>query len=85
MQSRTMSLIESVVNVIIGYGVAMATQIVAFPWFGLHPTMQENLSIALIFTIVSLTRSYFLRRLFANPPIYLTRVNYNNKNSFLSG
>jgi len=63
-QSRTMSLVEAVTNVLVGYGVAVATQWAVFPLFGLHATLQENLAIGLIFTIVSLVRSYLLRRAF---------------------
>ena len=36
-QSRRMSLIEAVTNVAVGYVLAVTTQIVVFPWFGLHP------------------------------------------------
>lgn len=64
-QSRRMSLVEAVTNVIVGYAVAVVTQIVVFPWFGLHPTIGENLMIGVIFVGISLLRSYILRRLFA--------------------
>jgi hypothetical protein len=64
-QSRRMSLIEAITNVTVGYAVAVATQIVVFPWFGLHPTIGENIAIAALFTGISLLRSYALRRLFA--------------------
>ena len=64
MQSRTMSLIEALANVLVGYGVAVATQAVVFPLFGLHASLDQNLAIGLIFTIVSLARSYALRRVF---------------------
>lgn len=63
-QSRTMSLVEAVTNVLVGYGVAVTTQMLVFPLFGLHTTLQENLVIGLIFTIISLVRSYLLRRAF---------------------
>jgi len=63
-QSRWMSLVEAVTNVLVGYGVAVATQWLVFPLFGLHATLQENLVIGLIFTAVSLVRSYVLRRVF---------------------
>jgi hypothetical protein len=63
-QSRTMSLVEAVTNVLVGYGVAVTTQMLVFPLFGLHTTLQENLVIGLIFTIISLVRSYLLRRVF---------------------
>jgi hypothetical protein len=61
-QSRLMSLLESIANVLIGYGVAVATQMAVFPLFGLAVTVTENLLIGLIFTVVSIVRSYALRR-----------------------
>jgi hypothetical protein len=63
-QSRAMSLVESVANVIVGYGVAVVTQIVIFPIFGLHTTLAQNLKMGAVFTVVSIARSYVLRRLF---------------------
>ena len=63
-QSRLMSLVESVANVIVGYGVAVATQILIFPIFGLHTTLVQNLQMGLIFTGVSIVRSFILRRMF---------------------
>jgi hypothetical protein len=63
-QSRRMSMLESVANVMIGYGVAIVTQVIVFPWFGLHVSLGDNLAIGTIFTVVSLIRSYALRRVF---------------------
>ena len=63
-QSRLMSLVESVANVIVGYGVAVVTQILIFPIFGLHTTLAQNLKMGAIFTVVSIARSFALRRLF---------------------
>jgi len=63
-QSRAMSLIESLANVAVGYGVAVVTQILIFPIFGLHTTLAQNLMMGAIFTVVSIGRSYALRRLF---------------------
>jgi hypothetical protein len=59
-----MSLVESIANVAIGYGVAVVTQILIFPVFGLHATLTQNLQIGVIFTVVSIARSFGLRRLF---------------------
>lgn len=64
MQSRLHSAIEAVANVAVGYGVAVGTQFVVFPWFGLHADLSSNLTIGGIFTVVSLVRSYALRRVF---------------------
>ncbi|QIE56524.1 hypothetical protein G5B40_14350 [Pikeienuella piscinae] len=63
-QSRAMSLIESVANVIVGYGVAVVTQIMIFPVFGLHTTLAQNLKMGAVFTVVSIARSFALRRVF---------------------
>lgn len=63
-QSRRMSAIESVVNVAVGYWVAVGTQFVVFPLFGLTVDLTSNLLLGAVFTIVSLARSYLLRRLF---------------------
>jgi hypothetical protein len=59
-----MSLVESLTNVAIGYGIAVVTQIVVFPLFGLSTTLAENMAMGAIFTVVSIARSFTLRRLF---------------------
>ncbi len=63
-QSRAMSLVEAVTNVVVGYGVAVVTQILIFPVFGLHATLAQNLKMGVIFSFVSIARSFALRRLF---------------------
>ena len=63
-QSRIMSLVEAVANVIVGYGVAVLTQVLIFPIFGLHTTLSQNLKLGFVFTVISIGRSYVLRRLF---------------------
>lgn len=63
-QSRRMSLVEAGTNVVVGYALAVVTQIVVFPWFGLQVRFGENLALGGVFTIISLLRSYALRRLF---------------------
>ena len=63
-QSRKMSFAESLVNVAIGYSVAVATQMVVFPWFGMDVELSDNLMIGGCFTVVSIVRSYVIRRIF---------------------
>ena len=63
-QSRAMSFVESVTNVTVGYCVAVLAQILVFPLFGLIVSIGENLLIGVIFTVVSIGRSYTLRRIF---------------------
>ena len=63
-QSRRLSLLESLANVLVGYGVAVITQMLVFPLFGLVASVTQNLGLGLIFTGISLIRSYLLRRMF---------------------
>jgi hypothetical protein len=63
-QSRAGSLVEAVTNVVVGYGAALLTQVLVFPLFGIATTMRADVAIAAVFTVVSLARSYALRRLF---------------------
>lgn len=63
-QSRRHSALESVANVAVGYLVALATQLVVFPALGIQVRLGQNVAIGVIFTGVSLVRSYCLRRAF---------------------
>ena len=63
-QSRVMSLIEATTNVVVGYVLAIATQLVVFPLFGLEAALGEHMAIGTAFVAVSLARGYLLRRLF---------------------
>lgn len=63
-QSRTHSLLEALANVVVGYILAVAVQVVIFPVFGLNVTLAQNLKIGAVFVGVSILRSYTLRRLF---------------------
>lgn len=63
-QTKLGSLIEAWANVAIGYLVALASQIVVFPLFGIHVPLSTNLWIGAWFTAISLVRSYILRRWF---------------------
>lgn len=63
-QSRRMSLVESLTNVAVGFGLAVSTQVVIFPWFGMEVRLSDNLTIGLIFTVISIARSFALRRAF---------------------
>lgn len=64
MQTKKQSLKESVVNVAVGYSVAFISQILVFPLVGVESTITQNLKISLYFTIISLCRTYLIRRFF---------------------
>ena len=65
MQSKTRSLTESLTNVAVGMGVSLASQYLIFPLFGIHDmSFGDHLAITMYFTIISILRSYCLRRWF---------------------
>lgn len=63
-QTRLQSAVESLANVAIGYAVAVASQMLIFPLFGIHITLADNLLIGGYFTLISIARSYAVRRFF---------------------
>ena len=62
MQTRYESFKESIVNIIIGYVVAVLSQLLVFPLFDIVVEFSDNLMIGLYFTVISLVRSYLVRR-----------------------
>lgn len=70
MQSKLDSLIESILNVGIGFGVSVLANFVIFPWVGLSASTGQILLVGIFMTFVSVARSYFVRR-WANK--YLTQ------------
>ena len=63
-QSRRASLAEAATNTAVGYVLAVLTQIVVFPVFGIEADLSAHLGIGVAFVVVSLVRSYALRRIF---------------------
>lgn len=59
-----MSFVEALTNVAVGYVIAVVTQIVVFPLFGLVTSFGETMAIGAVFTGISIVRSFTLRRLF---------------------
>lgn len=72
-QSPTMSLVESITNVVIGFLLAFLTQVTVFPMLGLVVSFGDNVLIGSIFTLVSIIRSFALRRLFEAVRIHRQR------------
>jgi small-conductance mechanosensitive channel len=65
-QTKKHSLLESFINIVVGIGISFTAQLVVFPWFGIYASLADNIMITLIFTGISLIRSYILRRIFNN-------------------
>lgn len=72
-QSRLESLLETIVNTTIGYGVAIVSQLLLFPIFGIDIPLSSNLLIGAWFTAISLVRGYVIRRWFNSRLKRLTR------------
>ena len=62
MQSKTRSITESITNVLVGIGVALGSQYLIFPIFDIHISHSSHLGLTAWFTVISLARSYILRR-----------------------
>jgi hypothetical protein len=69
-QSRTISLIESVLNMVTGAVISVIVWMVAGPMFGYTVGLVDASGFTLMFTAVSIVRSYIWRRLFVK---YLDR------------
>jgi hypothetical protein len=63
-QSKKQSLIESMVQTIIGLGTSLALQMTLYPVLGIPVSFNQNLIITGAFFVVSIIRGYFIRRIF---------------------
>lgn len=63
-QTRLGSLIEAVINVVIGFGINFTANMFIFPLFGFHITPGANFVLGMIYTLISVVRSYAVRRWF---------------------
>ena len=57
-QTRLGSFIEAIINVLIGFGINFTANMFIFPLFGFHITPGANLALGLIYTVISVVRSY---------------------------
>lgn len=63
-QSRTGSIIETLCNTAIGYAISFVSNLTVLPMFGFHVSLRDNAIIGVIYTVISIVRSYVLRRVF---------------------
>lgn len=64
MQSKTGSAVETVIGTAIGFVISFLLNMVVLPFFGMHPKAHQLFWITTIFTVASLARGYYVRRLF---------------------
>lgn len=65
-QSQKQSALESTVNVVSGLVISFIIQLVIYPILGVPMTLHQNLIASGVFFVVSLIRSYIVRRIFNN-------------------
>ncbi len=64
MQTRWHSFIESWANVVAGIIISYVANLFIFPFLGYEISTEQNIKLVAIYTVISLVRSYVLRRLF---------------------
>lgn len=63
-QTHLGSWLEAWANIAIGFAINWVANMAILPLFGFHVTGTQAFHIGLIFTVISLVRSYVLRRVF---------------------
>ena len=63
-QTKQKSLVESIIQTIIGLVTSILIQVILYPMMGIPVTFSQNLVITLVFFTVSIVRGYFVRRIF---------------------
>jgi hypothetical protein len=64
MQTRLQSLIEVAVSTLVAMCISVATGTIIYPLFGHKFSFGDNVWITVIFTVISIVRSYITRRIF---------------------
>jgi hypothetical protein len=63
-QTKTGSLVEALTNIAIGFSINFVANLIILPAFGLPLSPGTAFQIGLVFTGISIVRSYVLRRMF---------------------
>ena len=64
MQSKKLSVIESITNVITGLIISFLIQLAIYPALDIKVSVNQNLIITAVFFIASFIRGYVIRRIF---------------------
>lgn len=72
-QSRLSSFIEALMNIFIGFSINYIANLLIFPLFGMQISLSDNFWLGMIYTVISLIRSYVIRRWF-NAKIHNTAM-----------
>ena len=63
-QTRLGSFIEACINVAIGFVINFMANLLILPLIGFHISVSQNLFIGVLYTVISVVRSYTVRRWF---------------------
>lgn len=64
MQTKKHSLLESLINVIVGLLMSFLTQLIIYPLLDIEVSLNQNIIITSVFFIISFVRGYVIRRIF---------------------
>lgn len=63
-QSRKHSMLEAIINVVVGFSINFLLNMLVFPLFGWEISAAQNIALGVIYPVISIVRSYTLRRAF---------------------
>lgn len=81
-QTRLGSFIEACINVAIGFAINFVANLVILPLIGFNISVGQNLFIGVLYTVISVLRSYAVRRWF-NERIHRAAVRLAGESVFL--
>lgn len=64
MQTKKQSVLESVAQTVIGLLTSIGIQMIIYPLLKIPVSFKQNVIITIVFFVVSIIRSYFIRRYF---------------------
>jgi hypothetical protein len=64
MQTKRMSIYETIIGTAIGFIISLVLVNIVLPFYGFNVEMGQSVMITLIFTVASILRGYWVRRLF---------------------
>jgi hypothetical protein len=63
-QTRLGSFVEAWINVAIGFSINYVVNLLVLPLYGFHISLLDNLTMGCLYTVISVARSYCIRRWF---------------------
>lgn len=82
-QTKKQSMVEAFINVAVGFVISLIATIIIFPIMDIESTTSKNLQITLFFTVISVLRSYGLRRYFNGSHHLVVKAKFNQALKFM--